>query len=72
MFGFDESPEMMCLLTQPRALCHYRQPNTQAQLVAQSEYFQRCWSFESRVPEWDALLTRLALEKPRTRLTVEP
>jgi hypothetical protein len=47
-------------------------PETQAQLVAQSEYVQRFWSFESRVPEWDALLTRLALERPRTRLAVEP
>jgi len=44
----------------------------QAQLVAQSEYFQRFWSFESRVPGWNALLTRLAVEKPGTRLTAEP
>lgn len=72
MFGFDESPAVMCLLTQQRALGQSRHPNTQAQLVAQSEYFHRCWSFESRVPEWDALLTRLALEKPKTRLSAEP
>ena len=75
MFGFDESPEVMCLQTlqhMQRALNRYRHPETQAQLVAQSEYFQRFWSFESRVPEWNALLTRLALEKPRRRLTAEP
>ena len=72
MFGFDESPAVMCLLTQRTLLGQSRHPNTQAQLVAQSEYFHRCWSFESRVPEWDALLTRLALEKPKTRLSAEP
>lgn len=72
MFGFDESPEVMYLHTlqhMRRALTDYRLPETQAHLVAQSEYFQRFWSFESRVPEWDALLTRIAGERPRTRLT---
>ena len=71
MFGFDESREMMCVQTLQLALDQYRHHEMQAQLVAQSECFQRFWSFESRVPEWNALLTRLAVEKPRTRLTAE-
>jgi|GEM_PF-5224033 len=72
MFGFDESPEMMCVPTLQLALEQCQHNKMQAQLVSQSECFQRFWSFESRVPEWNALLTRVAVEKPRTRLTAEP
>lgn len=74
MFGFDESPEVMCVQTlehMRRALAEYQRPEMQAHLVAQSDYFQRCWSFESRVPEWEALLMRVAQERPRTRLMTQ-
>lgn len=68
MFGFDESSEVMCVHTlqhMRRALADYRRPETQDHLVAQSRYFKQFWSFESRVPEWEALMTRLASEGPR-------
>ena len=68
MFAFDESPEVMCVQTlqhMRRALAEYDEPGTQAHLAAQSGFFQRFWSFESRVPEWEALLTRVAAERPR-------
>ncbi len=72
MFAFDESPEVMCVQTlqhMQRALAEYWRPETQGRLAAQVDYFQRFWSFESRVAEWEGLLRRLASEKPRTRLT---
>ncbi len=72
MFAFDESPEVMCVQTlqhMQRALAEYWRPETQDRLVAQRGYFQRFWSFESRVVEWEGLLTRLASERPGTRLT---
>ena len=73
MFPVDESADVICArthLNMQRALNHYWDDEVQAILQLQTLYYQRFWSFESRVIQWEALLNYVIAEGPRRQMLV--
>lgn len=73
MFPVDESQELMCMrthLNMVRALDTYASDEVQTVLELQSMYYQRFWSFENRLPQWEALLNHVIKEGPKKEMLV--
>jgi UDP-glucose:(glucosyl)LPS alpha-1,2-glucosyltransferase len=73
MFPIDEQAEVICQrthLAMRSALDLYDDPNTQMVLHAQSDYFQKFWSFEGRLNAWRGLLEQVIAEGPRKETLV--
>jgi UDP-glucose:(glucosyl)LPS alpha-1,2-glucosyltransferase len=75
MIPVDESPEVIAQRTldsMKTALDVYRNTNFEVShtLAEQVRYFQKFWSFESRVPLWKAMLEAVIAEGPKTEMVV--
>ena len=68
MFEVHESPEVIAqrtYLSMQRALDVYGLPDVERILRLQSLYYQQFYSFEMRVPQWEALLNHVIAEGPK-------
>jgi UDP-glucose:(glucosyl)LPS alpha-1,2-glucosyltransferase len=71
MFPIDEHAEVICQRTHlfmRDALNLYDDPKTQTILRAQSDYYQRFWAFENRLPLWKAVLEQAIAEGPKKEM----
>jgi UDP-glucose:(glucosyl)LPS alpha-1,2-glucosyltransferase len=73
MFSVDENFEVMAQRTydnMQHALDHYHDDFTQQTLQNQSVYFQKFWSFETRLPHWQHLLDDVLVAGPKQEMLV--
>lgn len=73
MFPVDESFEVVAQRTfdnMKHALDHYDDEFTQQTLQNQSIYYQKFWSFETRLPYWQQLLTEVTTQGAKKEMLV--
>src|SRR5205823_1162439 len=73
MFPVHEQAETLAQRTHyamNKALDLYDTEGIQARLRAQSDYYQTFWSFESRVSDWEQLLTQVVAEGWRQEMLI--
>lgn len=73
MFQYDERPDVLAARTMEhmaRAIDTYGEEHLQKTLELQQLYFQRYYAFESRLPQWKALLEHVITQKPAEPMLV--
>lgn len=73
MMQFHEQPEVLAEMTayfMNEALNRYSTPGLQQHLLNQSAYYQRFYTFDTRVPQWQSVLDAAITEGPRSQKLV--